>query len=384
MLGLAEALRPSVECRFLTFPEQGRGAVFVEQVRHGGFEAVQLDADFPRVGAAVREIAAWLRRWEVSVVLCHGYKANLLGRVAARRAGAAAVAVSRGWTWESWRVRLYEWLDRRHLRWMDHVVCVSQGQAERVRRWCGVPPERISIIHNSARWEAFANIDRIQSRRQLMREFFGDAPVCGLVVGAGRLSPEKGFAVLIEAAAILQRSGMGPIGWVIFGEGRLHAVLQQQIRQRGLEGRVVLAGFRRDLDHLLPGADVVVLPSFTEGMPNVALEASAAGVPVVATAVGGTPEVILDGQTGYLVPAGDAKALARRVVQLLEDPPLRVRLGAAAQKRMREQFSFSAQAAAYRRLLEHLSGHQLVSASPSATHAKHHAPAQTFLSSQLS
>jgi len=105
--------------------------------------------------AAVRELAALLRDKACDILLCHGYKAHVLGRVAARRAGIPAVAVSRGWTGETRRVRLYEWLDRRHLRFMDHVVCVSDGQAEKVRRWCRVPASRVTVIRNSARLAAF-------------------------------------------------------------------------------------------------------------------------------------------------------------------------------------------------------------------------------------
>jgi glycosyltransferase involved in cell wall biosynthesis len=356
MLGLGESLRPALECRYLSFPEDGKCLAFVKEARRRELVAQTLEQDFPRVGAAIAELESLLRSWKASALLCHGYKANLLGRWAARRAGIPAVAVSRGWTWESWRVRLYEWLDRRHLRFMDHVVCVSQGQAARVRRWCGVPPERISVIYNSARWESFSCVDRAAARAYLRELFPSDRQPSYLVIGAGRLSPEKGFAVLIAATEKLVQDGMKDIGVVIFGDGRLRAALQEQIRRSGLTGYVVLAGFRTDLDQLLPGADVVVLPSFTEGMPNVALEASAAGAPVVATAVGGTPEVIADGETGYLVAPGDATAIAQRVRVLLQNAPLRDQMGSMARQRMQERFSFAAQAQAYQRLLERLCG----------------------------
>jgi len=354
MLGLGESLRPTVECRFLSFPEGGRCMAFVEEARRRQFVAQALDRDFPQVGATISALASHLRNWRASVLFCHGYKGNLLGRWAAHRVGIPAVAVSRGWTWESYRVRLYEWLDRRHLRYMDHVVCVSHEQAKRVQRWCGVPRERISVIYNSARCESLACVDRAAARARLLELFPRDISPTYLVVGAGRLSPEKGFALLISAAEKLHQSGMRDLGVVIFGEGRLRAALEEQIRRSRLAKQVILAGFRTDLDHVLPGADVVVLPSFTEGMPNVALEAGAAGVPVVATAVGGTPEVIADGETGYLVPPGESQAIAQRVAELLRHSSLRERMGASARRRMQEQFSFTAQGEAYRRLLQHL------------------------------
>jgi glycosyltransferase involved in cell wall biosynthesis len=344
MLGLAEALPDSVRTAFVSFPEGGRCAAFLDVVRDRGFDATALGNDFPRLRATAGELTGTLREKGCDVLLCHGYKANLLGRIAARRIGVPAVAVSRGWTWEDRRVRLYEWVDRRHLRLMDHVVAVSDGQAERVRQWCGVPARRVTVIRNSARLGAFAATE--PAREQLLNIFPANHRPERVVIAAGRLSPEKGFGVLIEAAAAVLAADPGA-GVAIFGEGVLRPDLEQQVQARGLTGRVVLPGFRTDLDALLAAADVVTLPSFTEGLPNVALEASAAGVPVVATAVGGTPEVVLDGETGLLIRPGQPDALANGLKQLLRDAEFRAALGAAGRERMHRLFTFDAQAAAY-------------------------------------
>jgi glycosyltransferase involved in cell wall biosynthesis len=348
MLGLAATLPESVRTTFVSFAEGGRCAAFLDQVRDHGFDAYALRHDTPRLVAAVRELVALLRDTSCDLLLCHGYKADLLGRVAARRVGLPAVAVSRGWTGENRKVRLYEWLDRRHLRFMDHVVCVSDGQAAKVRRWCGVPESRITVIRNSARLAAFESRDPI-AHRTLLTLFPGDSRVSRVVLAAGRLSPEKGFGVLVEAAVGVL--GDDPAaGVVLFGEGVLRPDLERRIRELGLAERFVMPGFRTDLDALLPAGDVVVLPSFTEGLPNVALEASAAGVPVVATAVGGTPEVVADGETGFLVPPGEPGPLAAKLRALLADAALRDRMGVAGRRRMRERFTFEGQAAAYLRL----------------------------------
>lgn len=353
MLGLAQALPDSVRTTFASFPEGGKSRAFVDEVRTHGFASATLANDFPKVFAAVREVTALLRATACDVLLCHGYKAHMLGRLSARRLGIPAVAVSRGWTGETRKVKLYEWLDRRHLRFMDHVVCVSEGQAEKVRKWCRVPANRLSVIRNSARLAAFEHADPT-ARERLLGFFPSDSAVSQVVLAAGRLSPEKGFGVLAEAAdAICRENPFASV--VIFGEGQLRCELEARVVSLGLRGRVVLPGFRTDLDSLISGADVVVLPSYTEGLPNVALEASAAGVPVVATSVGGTPEVIADGTTGILVPPGQPSAIAEKVNELLRDAPLRTRFGTAGQKRMRELFTFDAQAKAYLRLLHSLS-----------------------------
>jgi glycosyltransferase involved in cell wall biosynthesis len=352
MLGLAKALPPDYRSSFLSFSEDGRGQSFVEQVRAAGFDGDVLAYDTPWLLDAARELAGRLRAARADVLLCHGYKANLVGRMAARRTGTPVLAVSRGWTGENLKVRLYETIDRLHLRYMDHVICVSEAQARKVRA-VGFPPKRTTIIRNSARANSFRDPD--PAGRKLLESFFA-TPGQRLVVAAGRLSPDKGFQVLIEA--VRRVAPADPAArFLVFGRGAWHDELQWRIKAAGLGEVFVLGGFRDDLDRLLPSADLFVLPSFTEGLPNVVLEASAAGVPVVATAVGGTPEVLADGITGYLVPAGDADVLAKRVGELLGNEPLRQRMGQAGRQRVCTLFTFEAQAVAYRRLFAELFPH---------------------------
>jgi len=159
--------------------------------------------------------------------------------------------------------------------------------------------------------------------------------------------------VLVEAAVSICRENPHA-GVVLFGEGVLRPELTQRIRELSLTDRFVMPGFRTDLDSLIGAADVVVLPSFTEGLPNVALEASAAGVPVVATAVGGTPEAVADGESGFLVPAGQPGMLATKVTELLRDFSLRAAFGSLGKQRMRDEFTFDAQANAYLKLIDTL------------------------------
>ena len=303
MLGLACALPSTHRTIFLSFPEGGHSQEFLDEVRSAGFDGAALRSDFPRFGAVLRELIGFLRGCGATVLCCHGYKADLFGLLAARRLGIPAVGVSRGWTTENRRVRLYEAIDRRVLRWMDRVVCVSEGQAEKVRH-SGVNPAKISVIHNAIRTDRFTKPSP-EVRASLTRLF--PQPPRLLVGAAGRLSPEKGFDVLVAAAASLVRA-VPEAGFVLFGEGARRQALTEQVRAAGLAEHFVLPGFRRDLDELLPAFDVFALPSHTEGLPNVVLESFAAGVPVVATAVGGTPELVEDGVSGRLVPPGDARA----------------------------------------------------------------------------
>jgi glycosyltransferase involved in cell wall biosynthesis len=351
MLGLARGLAREHRTVFLSFAEGRRCDAFLSEARRQGFEAASLAHDTPHLGLALRELFERLRGLGAGVLCCHGYKADLLGRPAARRVRIPAVAVSRGWTGETAKVRAYDALDRLHLRWMDRVVCVSEGQAAKVRR-AGVPTGRLVVIPNAIDAGRFDRPDPA-ARGELLGLFPG--PVARVIGAAGRLSPEKGFEVLVEAAAIVARSDPSA-GFALFGEGILRDELARRVAAAGLEGRFLLAGFRADLDRLLPHLDVLVQSSFTEGMPNVILEACAAGVPVVATTVGGTPEVIEDGWSGHLVPPGDPAALAGRILDVLGDGPGGRALGARGRDRILLHFTFEAQAASYSHLFAELVG----------------------------
>jgi glycosyltransferase involved in cell wall biosynthesis len=247
---------------------------------------------------------------------------------------------------------------------MDHIVCVSEAQAEKVRR-AGVREEKIVVIRNAIREGRFGEANPKYLDR--LRGMFATPPD-RIVGAAGRLSREKGFQVLVEAASVMLtqhedaspmgRECAGPnpsVGFVLFGDGRLRGELEREIDARGLHGKFVLGGFSSDLDCYFPHFDLLVLPSFTEGLPNVALEAMAAGVPVVATAVGGTPEVVAHGVTGRLVPPGNPCAMARGMAEVLFCDATAT-MGLRGKERVREHFSFASQAAAYRRLFGRLLG----------------------------
>jgi glycosyltransferase involved in cell wall biosynthesis len=349
MLGLAQHLMPTDRSVFISFSEECRCRAFLNEARRQGFDGWELSHDTPHWLAGVQEIQGRLQETQAHVLCCHGYKANLLGRLAARRQNIPVVAVSRGWTGEDLKVRFYEAVDRYFLGRMDRVVCVSQGQAEKVIR-AKVPASKIAVIHNSIDASRFAK--PLPTHRDQLRALFPNPPV--RIVGAGgRLSPEKGFAVLIEAAKEILRI-VPSVGFVLFGDGPLRDTLQRKINVAGLQDSFVLAGFRHDLDHLLPFLDLLAVPSFTEGLSNVILEAFAAGVPVVATSVGGTPEIVDDEVSGFLIAPGDVSGLAKRIAQLLNSNILARTMGEQGRQRVIRDFTFEAQAAAYRKLFDSL------------------------------
>jgi glycosyltransferase involved in cell wall biosynthesis len=349
VLGLASALPSDYKTVFISFSERGLCRPFLEETRRCGFEASELIENAPRIRRAAREVADYLKSLGADVLCCHGYKPDAIGWRAARMAGVPVIAISHGWTAATWKVRVNEWIDRRLLRWMDRVVCVSAAQAARVRR-AGVKAERIAVIRNAVDTAPFERVDL--AYRHLMQTWFS-RPRSRIIASAGRLSPEKGFDRFIASAALVAKQEP-EAGFVLFGEGPLRQTLARQIDALGLTGTFVLAGFRDDVARFLPCCDLAVLSSWTEGLPVIVLEALASGVAVVATAVGGTPEVVRDGVNGYLVPPGDPAALARRIVELTRDDARRQLMARTGRNQIEAHFSFATQADAYQQLFQRL------------------------------
>jgi glycosyltransferase involved in cell wall biosynthesis len=218
------------------------------------------------------------------------------------------------------------WLHRR----ATHVTAVSEAVAGTVVAF-GVPRERITVIPNGV---DMARFDGAGADRGALGAANGE-PVVGSV---GCLAARKDYATLLDALARMAARGRR-FHAALVGDGPERAALERQAGALGIGDRVTFLGERPDIERLLPAMDVFVLSSREEGIPNALLEAMAAGRPSVATAVGGTPEVLEDGVTGWLVPPSDPQALSVAIEQTLADPEEAARRGAAARRAMLEHRS---------------------------------------------
>jgi L-malate glycosyltransferase len=217
-------------------------------------------------------------------------------------------------------------------RYFSRIICVSH----QIHQVLGesLPAEKLVTIHNGVDLATCrATSDRATTRKSLgLRE---DDVVLGT---AGRLVPVKGFGFLIEAAEILGRT-VPNLRCVIVGDGPEADALQKRIDELHLSGRVQLVGFRRDVWDILAALDIFVLPSLGEGVPMIILEAMALGTPIVATAVGGVPEVLTESESGLLVPPRDPEAIAAACARLLGDVSLRTDIVSRARHRVEAKFS---------------------------------------------
>jgi glycosyltransferase involved in cell wall biosynthesis len=282
-------------------------------------------------------------RYRPDVVCATGYKADVL---AAWLQDVPTVAMLRGWTAEDAKVRFFEWLDRRSLSRHDAATVVSETLRQQVIRQ-GVPPDRVYLVPNAI---DTARLPPARLREDLCREI-GVDPQRPIVGAVGRLSPEKGHRVLLDAFHAVQRRIPG-VQLVLVGDGPEGPSLRRQAEALGLAASTVLLGLRKDGQQIIGALDVMALPSFSEGMPNVVLEAFAYGTPVVATAVGGVPDMVADGRCGWLVPAGDAARMAGALTEALENRQEAERRAREARTILGERFTVEKQALAWLRATE--------------------------------
>jgi glycosyltransferase involved in cell wall biosynthesis len=301
-----------------------------------GIDVRMLRSRWPGDLSSVTALTRAATESDVSVLQTHGYKANVLAWLARRRIRRPWIAFLHGVTAESARVRLYYQLERLAVRAADRVVVMSDAMRARYVA-SGVPSERVVVVHNAVIEDHDEAAAQVGSR---------DSAALGVVA---RLSPEKGVDVALDALALLLREHAS-LRMIVAGDGPEFRHLQERAERLGIARHVVWRGHVEDIASVYREVGMLVIPSRSEGLPTAALEAMAAGVPVVATAVGGLLELIVPGNTGLLVPPENPTALAAAIGRLLDDPASRHRLAKAARDDARRRFSVSARVAQLHRL----------------------------------
>jgi glycosyltransferase involved in cell wall biosynthesis len=264
----------------------------------------------PRI---VWRVADLVKTLGIDIVHAHEVKSDVVAYLASRLHPVPIVTTLHGWIGNSAKQRLLTAMDRRIVRAFDRVIAVS-SPIERACLAVGVRRDRLRLLHNAIVVGRY----RRTGRRGTLSELVGRPLASPVLASIGRLSPEKGHADLIEAVGIVVKRGY-KLSAVLVGDGPERSKLLDMVRMRGLDASVHLPGYTDHSARILEDVDLLVLPSHTEGLPNAALEALAMEVPVLATAVGGTPEVIADGVTGRLVPPHSPGALADAIVEFVSD-----------------------------------------------------------------
>ncbi len=311
------------------------------QVRSSSTPWMMLEGGGDRDLRLVAHLVRLVRRERIDLIHAHEFYMNAVCAVVSRLTGVPLVATVHGRNYYPERLRRRV-IYRMVVAQAAAVVSVSEDLRRFFCRATRTSPSRVRVIYNGVDPDAWGGGGAPEVLRSL--GIPGGAAVVGTV---GSLYPVKGHAYLIRAARlVLERRP--DVHFVLVGGGPLEGDLRAQAEAQGVGQQVHLVGHRSDVRQILGSMDVFVLPSLSEGLPLALLEAMAAGKPPVVTEVGGIPEVVSDGETGFAVPPANPEALADRVIRLLESPSVAARMGACARRSIRERFSLQAMVAAYR------------------------------------
>lgn len=288
-----------------------------------------------------------LRREQPDVVQAFLFWANVVALLCGRILRSFSVissyhdeVVSEGW--------VNRVIDRTTMKWATHIVCCSEAVRRSVEQRIGGGKNNFAIIPFGVDTGWFREPRGISGRTIALQH---ELPVIGTVCRL--VEPKKGLKYLLEAVAQLEQEAGKPVCQVLLvGEGPAEQSLRALSKRLGISARVAFAGVRRDIPEVLSLLNIFILPSLYEGFGIAILEAMAAGKPVVATMVGGIPEFVVSGQSGLLVPPGDAPALARAIKQLLDEPEKARAMGRQGQEHVTKHYSIESVVRQHEQLYE--------------------------------
>jgi len=315
-----------------------RNGLLLEDVMSVGMPVIELGVRklaSAKALSAMHRLSEYIKNERIDIVHSYLFETNILAVAAARmaRRGRVIISVRAINNWMGWRHRT---ANRLVNRFADSITVVSHAVESSVIEKEGADPEKVRVIPNGV--EVSENgpprhvaRDSARSRLDLHRS----GPVVGCVANFNRY---KDHSTLVQAAQTVV-ADLPESTFVLVGDGPLRATIEEQVHTVGLDANFVFTGAILDASRAMPAFDLFVLPSLEEGMPNVVLEAMAAGVPVVATDVGGTPEVVVDGKTGLLVPPRCPASLAAAVTELIRDTERAEQMGVEGRMRIASEFS---------------------------------------------
>lgn len=298
---------------------------------------------------AILRLAQIIKRNKIDILHTHLFHASAIGQFVARFNNRVIPVMTRHYSnvLHLYGTALQRFLDRRSSSWARHIIAISAGVRKTLVDLERVKPEKITVIHNGVEMPDCTS-DKVSASR-IRNEFFirEDEKVVGAV---GSLHPRKGHCYLIEA---ISKSNSN-IKLMIVGEGALKTELKRLSEELGIKDRVIFTGYRRDTNDLISSMDIVVHPSIEEGFGIAILEAMALGKIVVATDVGGIPEIINNGETGILVPCANADILAKTLSFLIKKPDLSKAISEKGKKSVERHFSIVKMVRGYENLYRNL------------------------------
>ncbi|MBI5375890.1 MAG: glycosyltransferase [Candidatus Schekmanbacteria bacterium] len=285
--------------------------------------------------ASLRKLSKFLRENQTHIVHTHMYRPGISGTISAWLAG-VPVVISNVHNVAQWDTKRQAFMDRLVNPIRDSVIAVSGEVKKDFIENTGLNEDKCTVIYNGVDTSKFR--PDYPGKNRIIEEF-KIAEGEKTVVNIARLVAQKDHLTFFKAAAEVIKKYPGKVRFLIVGGGRAHEEALKAARETGIEGNVIFTGRRNDIPEILSASDISVLSSLKEGFSNVILESMASGKPVVATDVGGNMEAIEEGETGFLVKAGDFNTMSDRILQLFQDENLKKSMGIKARKRAEDFFS---------------------------------------------
>jgi glycosyltransferase involved in cell wall biosynthesis len=328
----------------------GQGGPLQNEFENLGIKVVMFQKKFAFDLSLVLKVKRLIQEEGIDIIQTTLLYADLIGAVAARLANVPTVisweTVSHG-SFDTLRTKSRHKIAYRFaMRYVSKIVAVSDETRDFIITFRKIDPGKIQTIHYGVDLNKFQKTSSNGKRQEI--GISNETPVVGVVA---RLEEVKGHRFLIEAAKEIINK-IPDTQFVFIGDGSLRSSFEQRVEELGLTSNFKFLGFRKDVHDLLNVLDVFVLPSISEGLPNVILEAMANEKPVVATAVGGIPEAIINGETGYLVPEKNSEALQEAIIKLLENKKNANKMGRNGRKRVEEEFSLQKEIAEFEKLYD--------------------------------
>jgi glycosyltransferase involved in cell wall biosynthesis len=320
------------------------GNPMADEIRALGLPVNCLDIKHLRDWNALPRLIKYLKENDVELVHTQLEFANILGNISARFLHLPSVCTIHVMpsldvkTKSKWHQRL-EWFVLNHF--CDVVISVSEEAREYHLHISGASPGRVSTIYNGIDLSSFSSLDR-HLERVAVRAELGIPSDANLLTTVAVLRPQKGIQYMIRALPAVLASNPNTY-YLVAGNGSHQDTLLEEANKSGMSDRVIFPGMRKDVPRLLTASDVFVLPTLTEALPTVLAEAMAAKLPMIASRVGGVPEMITNGQNGCLVEAEDVEALAHACIDLLGNPAKRASMGIEGWKIVNQNFNIEKQ-----------------------------------------
>lgn len=303
--------------------------------------------------SAILKLSKYLKKEKVDILHVHLFDPSIVGLLAGVKAGTKYRVMTRHYSDyhtrinKKWHVKLDQICNR-----LSHkIIGVSEHTSDHVVEVEGTPREKVVTVYNGI------DFDRVKPsegdfRTKIRQEFNAEGKF--LILTTGRLHPEKGYLHLFPAVAELKKLTDKPFVWLIAGKGIFEAEFRQRVSESGCDDVIKFIGFRKDIPDLMSTADVFVLPSVAEAFGIVFAEAIYLGTPIVATKIGGIPEIVTEGVDGILIPPADSNAIAEAVADLINNPEKLESLANSGKQKVIERFEFEDMTRNYEAVYESL------------------------------